>query len=80
MNDVAGGKATATHRYCLFPRQEFLVKEGVLKGQEGGDHGDDGADGSAQVGRVHQGVQFLFFDILPILRVEKPAPFAHFQN
>ena len=63
MKDVAVGKAAVTHaasllhhRYCLFSWQKFLVKEGVLKGQEGGDHGDDGAGGGAQVGRVHQGV------------------------
>ena len=83
MNYVAGGKATAysqSHRRprLLLPRQDFVEKQGMLRGQEGGDHGNDGADGRAQIGRVHQVVHRLIFDEMTVFRGEKFAPFTHF--
>ena len=81
MNYVASGKATAYsphRRRLLLPRQDFVEKQGMLRGQEGGDHGNDGADGRAQIGRVHQVVHRLIFDEMSVFRGEKFAPFTHF--
>ncbi len=54
--------------------------ERMLAGQERGDHGDHGADGRAQVGRVHEVIQTMILDEIPILRAEEASPFTDLQD